>query len=99
MLWLKAISETKQREIIKQDGTKKLLSWHDIILTNGLDTIVGESSENLTALIDSRDENLRLPINVDDCYMVRCTFNVQAYEKNGVTSHFQKCVIHQMVRV
>lgn len=99
MFWLKAISEKKQRKITKRDGSEGIITWHDLILTNGLDTIIGESSENLTNLIDSTDENLRLDINVDDCYMCRFTLSVVPYEKNGVTSNFMKCIIHQMVRV
>lgn len=99
IFWVKAISETKQREINRQDGTKKMLSWHDVILTNGIDTIIGETSENLTAQMDNPNPDFKLDVKVDDCVMVRATFSVMPYEKDGRKSHFQKCIINQMVIV
>lgn len=96
MLVLKAVSERKQREITKQDGSKKMLPWYDVILTNGVDTIMGETSEALTAQIDNTDENYRLKLEVGTVYMCRFTLSVIPYEKNGQKSHFNKVTFHQM---
>ena len=96
---LKAFSEAKQREITRQDGQKSVITWHDIILTDGIDTVMGESSDNLTKLIDSKDPNVQLPMNIGDLYNVRLTLSVVSYEKNGQKGMFMKSNIQQMVKV
>lgn len=99
IMLLKAFSETRQREINRQDGSKGIIQWHDIILTDGIDTIMGESSENLTKLIDSPDPNIRLDMSIDCLYNVRANLQVVSYEKNGQKSNFMKASILNMVKV
>lgn len=99
MMVLKAVSEKKQREIQKTDGTKKVIAWYEPIMSNGLDTIIGETSEALTGLIDNPDPNFKLELKVGTCYMCRFSINVVQYEKNNVKSYFTKIVFHQIVEI
>ena len=93
---LSAFSENKQREIKRQDGTSKMINWRDVILTDGLDTIMGETAENLTNLINAQDENVRLKMEVGAAYNCRINLSVVAYEKDGKSGKFLKATIHQM---
>lgn len=96
---LKAFSEKKQREFNRQDGTKAIIEWHDVILTDGIDTIMGETSENLTRQINATDENVRLEMKIGQLYNVRATFQVLSYKKDEKDSFFMKANISQMAIV
>lgn len=96
---LKAFSEKKQREFTRQDGTKAVIEWHDVILTDGIDTIMGETTENLTRQINATDKDVRLEMKIGVLYNVRATFQVLPYKKDGKDSFFMKGIINQMVIV
>ena len=96
MFALKAISELNQRKVKKQDGSEKVIKWYDVILTDGIDTILAETSENLTGLIESADPNVKLTLEIGACYMCRLAISVVSYEKDGKSSRFMKAVAHQI---
>lgn len=99
MFVLKSISERKERTIQRQDGQTRVLKWYDVTMTNGLDTVLGETSESVTNQIDATDENARLPMEVGRCYMCRLNLNVVEYEKNGQKSSFFKATFHQIALI
>ena len=96
MFALKAISELNQRKVKRQDGSEKVIYWYDVVLTNGIDTILAETSENLTGLISSTDSNVKLNLEIGACYMCRLAISVVLYEKDGKSSRFMKAVVHQI---
>lgn len=99
LMMLKAISEKKSREITRQDGSKKNIYWHEVILTDGLDTMICETSESVTEKICSEDPNVKLEMNVGTLYNCRITANVISYEKNGQKSYFNKLSLSVIVPV
>lgn len=96
MLVLKAISEKKSRQITRRDGSSKVMSWYQVILTNGLDTMYCETSESLTQLIDSADPSVKLDLQIGQPYSCRMSFSVGSYQKDGQTNYIQNIIIHQM---
>lgn len=99
MFVLKSISERKERTIQRQDGQTKVLKWYDVVMSNGLDTVMGETSESVTNQIDATDENAKLLMEVGKCYMCRVNLNVVEYEKDGKKSAFLKATFHQIALI
>ena len=100
LMMLQAVSEKKQRTSQKMDGSTKVFSWYEVIMTDGIDTIMGDTTEGLTNQIDSTDEKVKLNLNVGDLYNCRCTLSVVRYEKDGgIPACFQKAVFSQIVHV
>lgn len=99
MFVLKSISERKERTIQRQDGQTKVLKWYDVVMSNGLDTVMGETSESVTNQIEATDENAKLLMDVGKCYMCRVNLNVVEYEKEGKKSAFLKATFHQIALI
>jgi hypothetical protein len=93
---LLAVSEKKQREMKRQDGTVKMIDFYEVTMTDGIDTIHGETSENLTALIATTNEELKVHLVVGHLYMVRFNINARKWEKDGKKGMFVSINIHQM---
>lgn len=99
MFVLKSISERKERTIQRQDGQTKVLKWYDVVMSNGLDTVMGETSESVTNQIEATDENAKLLMEVGKCYMCRVNLNVVEYEKEGKKSSFFKATFQQIALI
>ena len=93
---LSAVSEKKQREIKRQDGSMKMLAYREVTLTDGVDTIHGETSESLTALIDSENPAIKIPMLEGHLYNVRFNIRTATYEKDGKKNSFVGITIHQL---
>ena len=95
-LVLLAVSEKKQREIKRQDGSVKMLAYREVTMTDGVDTIHGETSESLTTQIDSDNPAIKIPMLEGRLYKVRFNIRTATYEKDGKKSAFVNVSIHQL---
>ena len=93
---LLAVSEKKQREIKRQDGSVKMLAYRELTMTDGIDTIHGETSESLTAQIDSDNPAVKIPMQEGHQYRVRFNVRTATYEKDGKKNTFVSITIHQL---
>ena len=96
---LLAVSEKKQREIKRQDGSVKMLAYRELTMTDGIDTIHGETSESLTAQIDSDNQAIKIPMLEGHVYNVRFNIRTATYEKDGKKNSFVSVNIHQLYLV
>ena len=96
LMVLSAVSEKKQREIKRQDGSVKMLAYRELTFTDGVDTIHGETSESLTAQIDSENQAIKIPMLEGHFYNVRFNIRTATYEKDGKKNAFVSVNIHQV---
>ncbi len=96
---LLAVSERKQREIKRQDGSVKMLAYRELTMTDGIDTIHGETSESLTAQIDSDNPAVKIPMQEGHQYRVRFNIRTAKYEKDGKKGSFVSVTIHQLYMI
>ena len=80
---LMACSMKKQRTWTRQDGTQKPIDFYEVKMTDGTDTIFGETSEALTARIMATDEKTKLRMIEGHWYAVRFNINAYDWEKDG----------------
>lgn len=99
LMVLLAVSEKKQREIKRQDGSVKMLAYRELTMTDGVDTIHGETSESLTAQIDSDNQAIKIPMLEGHLYNVRFNIRTATYEKDGKKNSFVSVNIHQLYLV
>ena len=85
----------KQREWPRQDGTKELVDYYEVTLTDGIDTIFGETSGPLTKQI-AKDGEDKLRMIEGHTYAVRFNIRTAKYEKDGKKGSFVNVNIHQM---
>ena len=93
---LLAVSEKKQREIKRQDGSVKMLAYREVTMTDGVDSIHGETSESLTAQIDSENPAVKIRLLEGHLYNVRFNIRTANYEKDGKKNTFVSITIHQL---
>ena len=93
---LLAVSEKKQREIKRQDGSVKMLAYREVTMTDGVDSIHGETSESLTAQIDSENPAVKIRLLEGHLYNVRFNIRTATYEKDGKKNTFVSITIHQL---
>ena len=86
----------KQREWTRQDGTKETVDYYEVTLTDGIDTIHGETSGLLTKQIAADGEG-KLRMIEGHVYAVRFTINARKYDKDGKSGKFVSVNIHQMM--
>ena len=86
----------KQREWTRQDGTKETVDYYEVTLTDGIDTIYGETVGTLTKQIAKEGED-KLRLIEGHWYAVRFTINARKYDKDGKSGCFVSVMIHQMM--
>lgn len=86
----------KQREWTRQDGTKETVDYYEVTLTDGIDTIHGETSGPLTKQIASEGAD-KLRVIEGHLYAVRFTMNARKWDKDGKSGRFVSVTIHQML--
>jgi len=86
----------KQREWPRKDGTKELVDYYEVTLTDGIDTIFGETSGQLTKQIATEGAD-KLRMIEGHAYAVRFTINARKYDKDGKSGRFVSVNIHQML--
>lgn len=86
----------KQREWPRKDGTKETVEYYEVTLTDGIDTISGETSGQLTKQIASEGAD-KLRMIEGHTYAVRFTMNARKYDKDGKSGRFVSVNVHQML--
>ena len=86
----------KQREWPRKDGTKELVDYYEVTLTDGIDTIFGETGGQLTKQIATEGAD-KLRMIEGHVYAVRFTINARKYDKDGKSGRFVSVNIHQMM--
>lgn len=99
MMKLVAVSEKKQRTINRQDGSQKLLDYFEVTMTDGIDTIHGETAEALTAQICTTNEEVKVKLQEGCLYTVRFNINARKWEKDGRKGVMVGINIHQMCKM
>lgn len=96
MMQLLAIGQLEEREFKRQDGSVKKVSFRMLTLTDGVDTIYGETGDRLIGQIEASDQNLRLKLLEGHVY--NCDFNIRAneYERDGKKSRFVAITINKL---
>lgn len=96
MMQLLAVGQLEEREFQRQDGSVKKIKFRMLTLTDGVDTIHGETSERLIGQIEASDQELRLKLLEGHVY--NCDFNIRAneYEKDGKKSRFVAITINKL---
>lgn len=88
IMQLLKVSPLMTREFKRNDGTVENIKSRFLTLTDGVDTIYGETTKRLTNQIEASDDNIRLRLIEGHVY--NCEFNIRAteYEKEGKKSTF-----------
>lgn len=96
MMQLLAVGQLEEREFKRQDGSVKKVHFRMLTLTDGVDTIHGETGERLIGQIEASDQQLRLKLLEGHVY--NCDFNIRAneYEKDGKKSRFVAITINKL---
>lgn len=96
MMQLLAVGQLEEREFQRQDGSVKKVCYRMLTLTDGVDTIHGETGERLIGQIEASDQQLRLKLLEGHVY--NCDFNIRAneYEKDGKKSRFVAITINKL---
>ena len=96
LMQLVKIGPLTEREFKRQDGSVKKIQSRMLTLTNGTDTIYGETGERLTGQIEASDQNLRLKLLEGHVY--NCDFTIRAsdYEKDGKKGTFVNITINKL---
>ena len=95
---LVSCSLKKTRTWERQDGTSKPIDYYDVMLTDGIDTISGETGEALTAQISTEGDN-KLRMLEGHLYSVRFNINARKWEKDGKSGVYTSVNIHQMYQI
>lgn len=76
------------KEITRADGTKSVLEFYEVRFSDGLDSIKGETSSNVTAQITAS------PLKVGSLYMVNARLIVRdTKDRDGNPTTFFSCRI------
>lgn len=84
---LQECSALKQKTVKNQDGTEAVIESFDVVFTDLIDTVMGETSKALTVQLKTE------PPVVGKIYNVSLRLNVVSYEKEGKKGRFFKCNI------
>lgn len=99
IMQLMACSMKKQRTWTREDGTQKLIDFYEVKLTDGTDTIFGETGGALTARIESTDEQTKVRLIEGHWYAVRCNFNTKDWEADGKSGVKVTVNVQQMMEM
>lgn len=82
-------STLKSKTFKRQDGTQDVLESFDVVLTDGLDTVLAETSKVVTTQLK------QTPLKVGASYSCRIKLNVREYKKDSgeVASFFSAALL------
>lgn len=99
LMQLVKVGSLAEREFKRQDGTVKKLQFRELLLSNGIDTIVGETSERLTAQTEANSDQLRLRLVEGHVYNCEFNLSVREAEKDGKKRNFMSCTITKLALI
>ena len=88
IMQLVKVSPLMQRDFKRNDGSVETVKFRMLTLTDGVDTIFGETQKRLTNQLEATDDKIRLKLIEGHVY--NCEFYIRAneYEKDGKKSTF-----------
>jgi hypothetical protein len=86
-MMLKECSALNQRTVKGNDGSQQVIESFEMVLTDGIDTIMGETSKSVTVQLKNK------PAEPGKYYGVSVRLNVVSYTKEGKESRFFKATI------
>lgn len=87
------ISPLKENQTKDRDGQPITIESFEVIFSDGIDTVLGETGKNLTAQFKREAPELNA------IYNVRTNLSLVEYEKEGQKRRFFKCVILDAVKL
>lgn len=96
MMILMRVEGLQTREFKRQDGSIQTIKFRNLLFTDGMDTIYGETSSRLIEQTESTNEDLKLRLLEGHLYNVDFTINARDYEKDGKKSTFVSITINKL---
>lgn len=87
LMVLKEVSGLQQKTVNGRDGQSQVIESFEVVLTDGIDTVMAETSKTVTVQFKNQ-----VPV-VDKIYGVALRLNVVEYEKDGKKSRFFKALL------
>lgn len=98
IMMLQSATPKQTRQFQRADGQNGVIEFYGVVLTDGINSFYGETSENLTKLI-SPDGQQGLRLKEGGWYVVRFNMRVREAKKEGRTGFFTSIGVHEMMRV
>lgn len=96
LLQLVSISALVERSITLRDGSTKIIKFKTLEFTDGVDSIIGDTSERLTDQMETTNDAVRLKLLEGHVYNVDFNIRVTEYEKDGKKSKFMNITINRV---
>lgn len=84
------------RQFQRQDGSIQTIKYLNLLFTDGIDTIYGETSPRLTEQIETTNDALQLHLIEGHVYNVDFSINARDYEKDNKKSTFVSITINKV---
>lgn len=96
MMILMRVEDLQTREFSRQDGSIQTIKYRNLLFTDGVDTIYGETSPRLIEQIETTNDALKLRLIEGHVYNVDFTVNARDYEKDNKKNTFVSITINKV---
>lgn len=96
MMILMRVEDLQTREFKRNDGSIQTIKSRNLLFTDGVDTIYGETSPRLIEQIETTNEALKLRLIEGHVYNVDFTINARDYEKDNKKNTFVSITINKV---
>lgn len=96
LMILMRVDELQTREFQRQDGSLQTIKFRNLLFTDGVDTIYGETSPRLIDQIETTNDALKLHLIEGHVYNVDFTINARDYEKDNKKNTFVSITINKV---
>jgi len=96
MMILMRVEDLQTREFKRNDGSIQTIKSRNLLFTDGVDTIYGETSPRLIEQIETTNDALKLRLIEGHVYNVDFTINARDYEKDNKKSTFVSITINKV---
>ena len=93
---LMRVEDLQTREFSRQDGSIQTIKYRNLLFTDGVDTIYGETSPRLIEQIETTNDALKLRMIEGHVYNVDFTVNARDYEKDNKKNTFVSITINKV---
>lgn len=96
LMRLMRVEDLQTRQFQRQDGSLQTIKYRNLLFTDDIDTIYGETSPRLTEQIEATNDPLQLHSIEGHLCNVDFTINARDYEKDGKKSTFVSITINKV---
>lgn len=96
MMILMRVEDLQTREFKRNDGSIQTIKSRNLLFTDGVDTIYGETSPRLIEQIETTNDSLKLRLIEGHVYNVDFTINARDYEKDNKKNTFVSITINKV---